>query len=132
MKFEVRHLEISGCFIGDLNSRRGQSWALGARQREIVNAMVPLAKSLVYQQLRSMSQGRPANHASPLSQAPGALPGSRKKRLIQMFNGASRPKIFCATSRINIGTMAMLTMEDLADAAITKVLAETVGATYMP
>jgi elongation factor G len=48
-----------GDVIGDLNSRRGQIQGRTARQRQVINAMVPLANMFGYvNTLRSMSQGR--------------------------------------------------------------------------
>ena len=61
MKVEVVTPEdYMGDIIGDLNSRRGQVSGHGsARQRPVINAMVPLANMFGYvNNLRSMSQGR--------------------------------------------------------------------------
>jgi elongation factor G len=60
MKVEVVTPEdYTGDVIGDLNRRAARSRAGHARQRQVINAMVPLANMFGYvNNLRSMSQGR--------------------------------------------------------------------------
>ena len=139
MKVEVTTPEdYLGGVIGDLNSRRGHIIGTGSRgNAQIVTAMVPLANMFGYvNNLRSMSQGR-ASYTMQFDhyeQVPTALPRKFRRNSLRFRDGdvpMAKEKFNRNKPHCNIGTIGHVDHGKTSlTAAITKVLAETGGATY--
>ena len=132
--------DYMGDVIGDLNSRRGQVTGMDSRgNARVIDAMVPLANMFGYvNTLRSMSQGRAqyTMHFDHYEQVPaggrGRSPrqdgldgqGSEKKTMGKAKFERNKP-------HCNIGTIGHVDHgKTTLTAAITKVLAESGGATF--
>ena len=139
MKVEVVTPEdFLGGVIGDLNSRRGQVQGTDSRgNAQVVTAMVPLANMFGYiNTLRSMSQGR-AQYSMQFDhyeQVPQAIADEVKEAQMNVATGdttMAKAKFERNKPHCNIGTIGHVDHGKTSlTAAITKVLAETGGATF--
>ena len=146
MKVEVVTPEdFLGGVIGDLNSRRGQVQGTDSRgNAQVVTAMVPLANMFGYvNTLRSMSQGR-AQYSMQFDhyeQVPQAIADEVKAKYAlsaksDIYRGSGvktmgKAKFERNKPHCNIGTIGHVDHGKTSlTAAITKILAETGGATF--
>ena len=150
MKVEVVTPEdYTGSVIGDLNSRRGQIQGQDMRGNAVViNAMVPLANMFGYvNTLRSLEPGPRQLHDAVRPLRAGAVERGRRRfrrstperfapeitEFSNQRNGATMAKEKFARTKphCNIGTIGHVDHGKTSlTAAITKVLAETGGATF--
>ena len=145
MKVEVVTPEdYTGSVIGDLNSRRGQIQGQDMRgNANVINAMVPLANMFGYvNNLRSMTPGTRDLHDAVrslrASAAGGRARSSGEVRLINSNAEYGQRRVRMAKEKFdrnkphcNIGTIGHVDHGKTSlTAAITKVLAETGGATF--
>ena len=146
MKVEVvTPEEYMGDIIGDLNSRRGQITGMDQRgNARVIEALVPLATMFGYvNTLRSLSQGRAqfTMHFDRYAEVPQMISEevratacelSGRLRQAELTNMA-KAKFARTKPHCNIGTIGHVDHgKTTLTAAITKVLAETGGASFTP